>query len=119
MNIKDKLVALRNYFEVTRQAGHTTLLKEGVNNYKRDKFILAYKKEEHTHFDCKPSEIVSWQGMNESTFIGHNKPLAIDNGVMWLMLDEALQYIETLELDSQCLKEITKIIKTKEYENRS
>lgn len=97
MKIKEKLEILRDYYDKTRQVGHTTLVKEGTNNYKKPKLILVYKKDEHTYFDVKSDELISWKSLHNQDLLGQNKPLAIDNGVMWLMLDEAIKEINKLE----------------------
>jgi hypothetical protein len=111
MKIREKLEALRNYFEVTRRVGHTTLLKEGTNNYNKDKLVLAYKKEDYGNLNCKPSEIISWRNLDGLN--GRKKPLAIDNGVMWLMLKEAVEYIDELEMYKKRLTEIERIFEIK------
>lgn len=110
MNIQQKLESLKNYYEVTRAVGHTTLLKQGTLNYDREKLILVYKKEEYDEiFKCKLSELISWNNLNG--LLGHKKPLAIDNSAMWLLLKESLEYIDELEEDRAKLIEIIKIIK--------
>ena len=40
MKTIDKIRMLRNYYTVTRKAGHSTLLKEGIDNYDKDFLIL-------------------------------------------------------------------------------
>ena len=109
MKVIEKLRMLRDYFEMTRNVGHTTLMKEGTNNYKRDKLILAPKKEYYSFFECKSSEVISWDNLN--ALIGHKKPLIIDNGTMWVLLNESLKEITKLEKDSEQLNKIKKIVK--------
>ena len=116
--IVEKMLALRQYYEFTRQAGHTTLLKEGLNNFTRKKLVLAYTKENHTFFNLKPKNIVSWHSLNENTLCGHDEPLAIDNGVMYTMLDEALKYIGKLEDEVEESRYKLNIIKRTVNENR-
>lgn len=115
MNIKQKLEFLKAYYEVTRRTGHTTLMKNGTDNYDRDKLILAYHKEAGSAIGFKPHEIVSWKG-DLKDLIGHKDPLAIDNGAMFKMLEETLEYIKELEHYKEQIIEIKKIIK-KDYEN--
>ena len=110
MKIKEKLEILRHYFDSTRQVGHTTLLKDGTNNYNRDKLILTYKKEEHTFFNNKPSEIISWGNLN--ALRSHKKPLVVDNGVLWLMLNETIKYIDELEKYKENYEQVNKVIKS-------
>lgn len=107
MNIKQKLESLKNYYEVTRGVGHTTLLKEGTLNSDRDKFVLVYGKSKH--FETPFSQLISWTMLKDLR--GHNKPMAIDNSAMQLLLRESLEYINELEEDRAKLMEIIKIIK--------
>lgn len=97
MTLKEKLETLLHYYISTRQVGHTTLLKEGTENYKNDKLILSSRKTDHDFLNVKDYEIISWKGMQSHSLHGHNKPLAIDNGVMFLILTECLEEFERLE----------------------
>lgn len=97
MKIKQKLETLLHYYISTRQVGHTTLLKEGIENYKKDKLILSFNKVDHTFLNVKPSEIISWKGIQSHSLNGYNKPLAIDNGAMYILLEETLAEIDRLE----------------------
>lgn len=115
MNIKQKLEFLKAYYEVTRKVGHSTLMKKGTDRYKRNKVVLMYNKECGFDFGFKPHEIVSWRNLND--LVGHSAPLAIDNGVMFKMLEETLEYIQELEQYKNQIIEIKKIIK-KDYEDR-
>ena len=115
MNIKQKLEFLKAYYEVTRNVGHSTLMRKGTEKYKRNKLVLAYTKECGFDFGLKPHEIVSWQNLND--LVGHNAPLAIDNVAMFKMLEETLDYIKELEQYKEQIIEIKKINK-KDYEDR-
>lgn len=110
MKIKEKLQALKDYYENTRQVGHTTLLKEGTNNFMDKKFILAYKKEYSDFYGCKPEDIISWCRLNSDSLKGHKRPLAIDNGIMFELLRETLEEIEKLEQSNEKLQQIIKIV---------
>ena len=113
MNIKEKLEALRAYYETTRQVGHSTLMMKGTDTYEREKLILDYKKSHFEYRNCKPAEIISWHRLE--ALKGNNKPLAIDNGVMWVILNETLNYIEELESKNYSLRKVNeKIEKIKE-----
>ncbi|MFA5153318.1 MAG: hypothetical protein WC554_12210 [Clostridia bacterium] len=96
MNIEEKLELLRDYYCANRKVGFTTLLKEGTNNYSKSKFIVAYKKDDWKYLNCSLNEIVSWNSLD--VLKRHNKPLAIDNDVMYMLLNESLQRIEELKL---------------------
>jgi len=94
--IVEKMLALRTYYEFTRQVGHTNLLKEGLHNFAKKKLVLAFDKDE-TFWSLKRKHILTWHSFNQNTLAGHDEPLAIDNGVMYTMLNEALTYIAKLE----------------------
>lgn len=98
MNIKEKLEFLKNYYEVNRSVGHTTLMLQGTDNTE-EKLVLTHTKEFGRELGYKLEETVSWNNLNGLR--GHNKPLAIDNGVMWLMLNETLEHINKLELENK------------------
>ena len=95
MHITEKIEILMNYYDSTRQVGHTTLMKMGVNNFDKEKLILSYNKEHGAELNVDPKEVISWYGLDNLK--RHNAPLAIDNGVMWVMLSETLEYIRMLE----------------------
>jgi len=109
MKIKEKIQAIRDYFDFTRQVGHTTLMKKGIDNYDKDKLVLTHKKEEYDWLGLKPTEVISWHNLN--ALKGNKKPLVIDNGILWLMLNETIEYINELEKDREELNKIKKIIK--------
>lgn len=111
MKIKDKLEILYHYYITTRQVGHSTLLKTGLDNYENKKFVLAYSKSDNVFLKCKPNEIISWVDLNLGSLIGFDRPLIIDNGVMDVLLRETLNYIESLEEDRETLNKIKNIIK--------
>jgi AAA+ ATPase superfamily predicted ATPase len=110
MAIKEKLQALKDYYKINRKVGHSTLMKEGTNNFKDKKFILAYKKEYSDFYGCKPEDIISWCRLNSDSLKGHKRPLAIDNGIMFELLRETLEELEKLEKSNEKLQQITKII---------
>jgi len=109
--IVEKMLALKEYYEFNRNVGHTTLLKEGINNSKNEKFlVLAFRKEDHTLLNVNSKDIVSWNYLDQNILCGHNKPLAIDNAAMYALLTEALTYIAELELNKYKLDKIKAII---------
>lgn len=97
MKIKEKLQALKDYYEINRKVGHSTLMKEGTNNFKDKKFILAYNKDYSDFYGCTPEDIISWKIFKAYSLKGHARPLAIDNGVMFELLRESLEEIRRLE----------------------
>lgn len=107
MDIKEKLEILRNYYVATRQVGHTTLMKEGTDNYEREKLVLTYNKNHGAELGIKPQQVISWYNLNIN---GYSAALAIDNGTMQIMLEETLKYINELENDRRKLNKIKSII---------
>jgi len=104
MKIEKKLEILLQYYLSTRRAGHTTLMKEGTNHYDKDFFVLAHNMEYGETMGFGPKSAVSWQNLDK--LIGHNKPLAIDNGPMTELLADVLVRIEALkEENKKLLKE--------------
>ena len=103
MKIKEKLEILKHYYDSTRAAGHTTLMKKGINNYEEQKLVLVYNKNHGKELGLNLQEIISWLNPNLK---GHNAPLAIDNAVMHEMLDDTLSYINELEKDREQLNKI-------------
>jgi hypothetical protein len=108
MNITKQLSELLQYYTMTRGIGHTTLLKEGTNNYLSPKFVLANKKEFATELDCKPQEVISL--LNLDALQGHNRPMVIDNGAMIELLSESLMRIEALEEENKKLLKRNQLI---------
>lgn len=102
MKIKEKLEELRIYY-LRRKLGNTTLMKEGTNNYTKDKLVVTYDHNYGRDLGIKDNERISWR--NLKTLRGHNKPLAIDNSVMSIMLNETLDLIDELEEEIKCIKE--------------
>ena len=109
MKIKEKLAILRNYYEITRKSGHTSLMKNGTDNYDRDKLILGLKKCESSFLNVKSNELIPWDNLN--ALIGQKKPLAIDNAIIYEILNETLEYIKELEMYKEQINDIQKIIK--------
>lgn len=107
MKIKEKLETIHHYYVKNRQAGHTSLMRNGVLH--TDKKLVLVHKPMSDIFGCKNQDQVSWHSLHK--LIGQDKPLAIDNGVMTLMLQEAIEEIERLEEDSLKLQRIKGILK--------
>ena len=101
MKIEKKLEKLLNYYLETRQVGHTTLMKEGTNHYDKDFFVLTMNMQHGDAIELKPKNIISWQNIDR--LIGHNKPLAIDNGTMTELLIDAIMRIEALDEENKKL----------------
>lgn len=106
MKIKEKLELLYTYYFTTRGVGHTELLQEGFRNYKNPKFILARDMSSRSFLKVEPTEIVSWNSLDELNKLrGTRKAMAIDNGTMILILTESINRICELEQEVLELRE--------------
>lgn len=103
MKILEKLQDLLAYYEATRRVGHTTLMKKGIENYDKEKFVLTYSIDAGECIGIKRDEIISWQRLDKLR--GHNKPLAIDNGTMFVILNEVTDTIKALQDENEMLRE--------------
>jgi len=103
MKLKEKLEILADYFAKSRRVGHTRLMRNGIDNVK-DKLVLGYKKECRNEFNCGSEEIISWVNFKKEDLAGYKKPLAIDNSVMIMLLNESLNEINKLEEENLRLK---------------
>lgn len=83
-------------------------MKKGTDN-SEEKLILGWHKEDAAAFKCKLDEVISWHNLD--ALRGNKKPLIIDNGVMWKILDEAVQEIESLETELEVSRNKLKTIK--------
>jgi len=103
MKIEKKLETLLQYYLSTRNAGHTTLMREGTTHYDRPFFILVHHTEYGKNLNYgNIKDIISYQNLDK--LIGHSRPLAIDNGVMAELLADALMRIEALKDEIEELK---------------
>jgi hypothetical protein len=103
MKALNKLKELLTYYEGSRQSGHTTLMRKGTDHYaERKKFVLAFNAAHGDNMGFKVDEVISWQ--NLSKLRGHNKPLAIDNGSMLMILRDTISEIEVLEEENRALR---------------
>lgn len=101
MNIKDKLDTIRVYFLTSRQAGHSTLMNVGTNNFNGDKLVLVLDKRHGDEMGLKTSEMVSLDSLHKLR--GHNAPLVIDNGVLIEIFDQSL--LKYIDLENDARKE--------------
>lgn len=102
MTIKEKLITLFNYYEATRGVGHTTLMKDGFDNYPDKKILLTCHYSHSQQLKAKKDEIVTWNNMEKLR--GHKRPLAIDNGTIIEILNETIGEIDRLEKEIERLK---------------
>lgn len=116
MKLKEKLNTIYEYYLHNRQVGHTLLLKDGTRNFQKDFFVLAHQQSDHDYLDIKSEQVVSWKS-DMSKLKGHQKPIAIDNATLTVMLRDILEELDRLEQEntysSRKLEMIKRIINTK------
>jgi len=95
MEIKQTLKEISTYYQITRQAGHTTLMEQGTANYPKDKLVLCLNMGHGNTMKLKRSEIVPLDSLERLR--GHNTPLAIDNGVLIEIFDQTVLEYAKLE----------------------
>lgn len=103
MKTSEKVRNLANYYAATRKVGHTTLMKEGTNNYQGDKLVLTYNMSSGHDLGFKTDEIISWKNVDKLR--GNKKPIVIDNGVMTEIFKEITQEFYLLEKENKKLRE--------------
>lgn len=91
--ILNKLTLLYSYYAGTRQIGHTTLMKKGTDNFKDRKVVLFHNIAAGKNFRYKNNEIVTWNSLDRLR--GCDRPMAIDNGTMMVILDDTINEITT------------------------
>ena len=101
MDVKDTLDTIRVYFLTSRQVGHSTLMNVGTNNFDGDKLVLVRDRKHGDKMGLKRSEMVSLDSLHKLK--GHNTPLAIDNGVLIEIFDQAV--LKYVELENEAKKE--------------
>lgn len=114
MKIQKKIEMLLHYYSTTRKAGHSTLLKEGTKHYDKDFLVLAWHKSDYDFLEIKPQQVVSWDNLD--ILRGNNKPMVIDNGVLFEILGDVLMKIESLEEENEELVKEKRKIYLKRHE---
>lgn len=103
MSIKQKLQILYRYYCDTRAVGHTTLMKQGIDNFENKKIIIVPVLSAGTQIIKNSNDsIVSLHSLDKLR--GNNAPLAIDNSAMYMILKESIDEIEKLESEIYKLK---------------
>ena len=80
MEMKRVLEELNAYYQTTRQAGHTTLMKRGTSNYEQRKLVLVHNMSYGRDLNIPKDEIVTLNSLDRLR--GHDLPLVIDNGTL-------------------------------------
>lgn len=103
--IDDTFKRLKMYYDVTRRCGHTTLMIEGIRNF-GDCFLLGTTqdnartiKENNNLKNCETVGVKSIRILD-----GNNIPLAIDNGAMYVILEDAILAIRLLSEENTKLR---------------
>ena len=80
MNIREVLQTLDVYYQTTRQAGYTTLMKRGTSNYERKKLVMVHNMSYGRELRIPNDELVTPNSLDRLR--GHDLPLMIDNGAL-------------------------------------
>lgn len=95
--IKETLEVLLNYYETTRQVGHTTAMMEGAKN--TECLVVVYNSQVEKGikkmFPDSKNKYISIYGVDKLKDC--KTPLLIDNSALFELLDEALKEISKLE----------------------
>jgi hypothetical protein len=101
--VQNRLVSLWKLYIQNRGKGSTTLLKEGLNNYKGKKIILASERVKQNIFSDIESPTFKFNELSDY----RNCAIAIDNSTMITLLDESMTAIgELLNLIDNLNKEL-------------
>ena len=112
MKIKKQLEDLLYYYMATRATGHTTLMKQGTDNYDKPFCILTHNAEAGSSLGFNQKNVVTLNSLDRLR--GSSRPIAIDNGAMIELLISAIMRIESLEEENKKLvKQSKKIYITK------
>jgi hypothetical protein len=103
----EKIKLLKNYYELTRKAGHTRLMKQGTKNYEEPFFIITPTMNYNGEMECKPDGVVSWNNLKK--LYGSKRPIAFDNSTLGVIFEEITDYIEDLQRENEKLKRTLKI----------
>ena len=94
MEMKQVLEELNAYYQTTRQAGHTTLMKRGTSNYEQKKLVLLHNMAYGRDLKIPKDEIVTLNSLDRLR--GCNLPLAIDNGTLTTIFSTTLMDLDRL-----------------------
>lgn len=98
MEIKEKLMLLKSYYELNRQVGHTSTMLNGVRNTE-GAVVIADNPLNSRFLRNVPDPPLS---SNQVRLLGNdlrsmNRPIALDNATVYSLCCEALKEIERLE----------------------
>jgi hypothetical protein len=93
---------ISSYMVMNRQAGFTTLLRTGTDNYRSDKFIITENMKQGEMFRCLQSEIVPLSSLERLR--GHSRPLVIDNSALIQIFHQASLKLSKQEEEIKTLR---------------
>lgn len=106
MNALEKLRTILDYYNLTRQVGHTTGMLEGAN-YTDGALILTHNMvmaEELKKNLGSPSSVTLQSIHSDSMLRGMKKPLFVDNAAWQVLLSEAFNEIAQINNENTRLK---------------
>lgn len=99
---KEYMDEISSYMVMNRQAGFTTLLRTGTDNYRSDKFIITENMKQGEMFRCLQSEIIPLSSLERLR--GSSRPLVIDNSALIQIFHQASLKIANQEVEIGELK---------------
>lgn len=100
-NIKEILSTLIEYYDTTRQTGHTTTMLTGAIN--TDCLVLCHTLHMSKVFEQKYGKkikVLTPYQLEHNKLRGYNKPLAFDNSVLYTLFRDCLSEITRLEKEN-------------------
>lgn len=97
MNIKEKLLDLKTYYETTRQVGHTTKMINGAKSGKCLVLTHNMQMEKHIKNMCKNKEMIIVSLKSRNFIRGFNLPLLIDNAAMYELICDTLKELDKIQ----------------------
>ncbi len=107
MDILRQLKEIQTYYEVTRQAGHTVGMINGIKETENPVVMVA-NLDQGRHLkktvEKLPKNTVFYSINSPHGLRGYKKPLFIDNAAMWMLCKKAAEEIERLEVKCKVLE---------------
>ena len=93
--MKRKLIELTSYYHTTRQVGHTTLMRQGTDNFEDKKLVLVVNTSHGKDLRIPKDEMVTLNSLVRLR--GQHRPLIIDNGALMTIFDDTLNEVRYFE----------------------
>jgi hypothetical protein len=117
LKIENTLYTLMQYYAVTRQAGHTTAMLEGVKHTDGAVLVLTHDfKYGQSLKKLAPNVVPVSLGCSMEAMVGRKVPMVVDNAALHHIASSAFSEIQSLNICYLRLKEREpdlKITKTK------